>query len=112
IYMAQIRIHYNNYTEDKLQTIKKNEKDDPWITVTPINPRGRIYGVAEHDPLQPSGNLIPMGPVEESLHVDLIIDLTDYRSDDEEALHSLSEEEIGEFDDEDSISSNNSSDSE
>uniref|UniRef100_A0A0D3CIB2 DUF4216 domain-containing protein n=1 Tax=Brassica oleracea var. oleracea TaxID=109376 RepID=A0A0D3CIB2_BRAOL len=35
-------------------------KDDPWVTVTRLNPRGRVQGSSElEDPLQPStsGNL-------------------------------------------------------
>lgn len=78
---------------------------DPWITVTPINPRGRLYGVAEHDAMQPT-RITPMAPVDHSLAVDLFVDFTEFG---DNIVHSESEEEVGEFDeDEDTIPSEGS----
>ncbi|KAL1200848.1 hypothetical protein V5N11_022336 [Cardamine amara subsp. amara] len=75
---------------------------DPWITVTVINPRGRINGVPEHDAL-PISSTVPMDPVEHSFEVDLVVDFTHLGDD---RVHSGSEEEPGEFyEDSDSIPS-------
>jgi len=84
-------------------------RDDLWITVTPINPRGKVYGVGTNDPLQSSESCnIP--PVEHSLGVDLVVDFTMFG---DATIHSESEDSIGEIDDDsDSISSDYSSDSE
>lgn len=73
--------------------------------MTTITPRGRIYGVGEHDPLQPSRNT-EMGNVETSEDVELIVDST---SVEDAVVHSESEEARGEFDDDtDSIDSDGS----
>lgn len=83
--------------------------DDPWITVTSINPRGRIHGVYDHDPLQ---STMPghISSIEHSFDVNLVVDFTAFG---DEEVHSESEDEIGEFDeDSDSIPSDYSSDSE
>lgn len=85
-------------------------KNDPWITVTTINPRGRIYGTSDdHDPMQQS-TMGFVGPTEHSLEVDIVVDFT-IDADDE--VFDDSEEEIGEFEEEesDSVSTNYSSDS-
>uniref|UniRef100_A0A0D3BEI0 DUF4216 domain-containing protein n=1 Tax=Brassica oleracea var. oleracea TaxID=109376 RepID=A0A0D3BEI0_BRAOL len=69
-------------------------RDDPWVTVTSLNLRGRVQGSSElEDPLQPSpsGNL---SAAEDLAAVDLIVDLTDFG---EEAVHVEDEPEIGEF---------------
>ncbi|KAL1189319.1 hypothetical protein V5N11_014322 [Cardamine amara subsp. amara] len=66
-------------------------RSDPWVTVTAITPRGRIYGVAAHDPLQPTIN-VPMDPVEPSCDLALVVDFTQFG-----VVHSESEEEEGEF---------------
>ncbi|CAN8320531.1 unnamed protein product, partial [Cochlearia groenlandica] len=78
---------------------------DPWITVTQINPRGRIHGIVDnHAPLQPTGSG-HMGTVEHSLEVDLVVDFTETGD-----IHSNSEESLGEFgEDRDSISSEDGS---
>lgn len=83
--------------------------NDPWITVTSVNPRGQVYGVAAHEPLQASGSC-QMASVEHSLEVDLMVDFTLFE---DEIVHSESEESVGEFDDDiDSIPSDYSTDSE
>ncbi|KAF3514677.1 hypothetical protein F2Q69_00004226 [Brassica cretica] len=53
-------------------------RDDPWVTVTSLNPRGRVQGSSElEDPLQPStsGNL---SAPEDLAAVGLVVDLTDF----------------------------------
>ncbi|KAL1222610.1 hypothetical protein V5N11_018978 [Cardamine amara subsp. amara] len=81
-------------------------RSDPWVTVTAISPRGRIYGVSPHDALQPIITT-PMDPVAASSGVDLVVDLTQIG-----IVHSESEEEQGEFyEDTDSITSEGSSSS-
>ncbi|XP_056845538.1 uncharacterized protein LOC130496903 [Raphanus sativus] len=70
-------------------------RDDPWVTVTALNPRSRVQGSSElEDPLQPntSGNLSAAGDV---AAVDLVIDFTDFG--DEAVVHVEDEPEIGEF---------------
>lgn len=82
-------------------------RSDPWVTVTAISPRGRIYGVSQHDAMQPSIST-PMDPVAASTGVDLVVDFTQIG-----IVHSESEEEQGEFyDDTDSITSEGSTSSE
>ncbi|XP_024007302.1 uncharacterized protein LOC112083505 [Eutrema salsugineum] len=71
-------------------------RQDPWMTVTTIHPRGRVYGVSEHEPLQENvtGNL---GEIKPSLEeVDLVVDFTDME--DDYVVYADSEPEIGEFD--------------
>ncbi|CAE5960347.1 unnamed protein product [Arabidopsis arenosa] len=82
-------------------------KDDHWITVTAIHPRGRVDGVCDHDPLQQNG-VGYLGPVELSLEVDLVVD---FDSDGDDEVHEDSEDEVEEFDDSDSIPSDYSLDS-
>uniref|UniRef100_A0A0D3CU86 Uncharacterized protein n=1 Tax=Brassica oleracea var. oleracea TaxID=109376 RepID=A0A0D3CU86_BRAOL len=53
-------------------------RDDPWVTVTSLNPRGRVQGSSElEDPLQPStsGNL---SAAEDLAAIGLVVDLTDF----------------------------------
>ncbi|WZZ85396.1 hypothetical protein YC2023_113975 [Brassica napus] len=60
-------------------------RDDPWVTVTRLNPRGRVQGSSElEDPLQPStsGNCSA-------------VDLTDFGE--EAVVHVEDEPVIGEF---------------
>uniref|UniRef100_A0A0D3D4Q3 Uncharacterized protein n=1 Tax=Brassica oleracea var. oleracea TaxID=109376 RepID=A0A0D3D4Q3_BRAOL len=72
--MAEKRFEYRYATEDELEEMKQREftgwmftyvcyikyprvrnRDDPWVTVTRLNPRGRVQGSSElEDPLQPS----------------------------------------------------------
>nr|VDC87987.1 unnamed protein product [Brassica oleracea] len=43
-----------------IKYLRVRNKDDPWVTVTRLNPRGRVQGSSElEDPLHPStsGNL-------------------------------------------------------
>ncbi|XP_010518611.1 PREDICTED: uncharacterized protein LOC104793884 [Camelina sativa] len=67
---------------------------DRWVTVT------QIYRVADHDPLQPSG-VGYMAPVEHSFDVDLVVDFSQFTDD---RVDLESEDEIGEFDGDDSLS--------
>uniref|UniRef100_A0A0D3A2I3 Uncharacterized protein n=1 Tax=Brassica oleracea var. oleracea TaxID=109376 RepID=A0A0D3A2I3_BRAOL len=70
-------------------------RDDPWVTVTSLNPRGRVEGSSElEDPLQPStsGNL---SAAEDLAAVGLVVDLTDFGE--EAVVHVDDEQEIGEF---------------
>ncbi|KAL1203509.1 hypothetical protein V5N11_009870 [Cardamine amara subsp. amara] len=79
---------------------------DPWLTVTAINARGRIYGVPEHDALQPTAH-VPMDPVEPSCDLDFVVDFTQI-----DIVYSESEEEQREFyEDSDDIPSEGSSSS-
>ncbi|KAL0796223.1 hypothetical protein Bca101_067600 [Brassica carinata] len=70
-------------------------RDDPWVTVTRLNPRGRVQGSSElEDPLQPStsGNL---SAAEDLAGVGLVVDLTDFGE--EAVVHVEDESEIGGF---------------
>ncbi|KAL0667546.1 hypothetical protein Bca4012_030250 [Brassica carinata] len=70
-------------------------KDDPWVTFTRLNPRGRVLGSSElEDPLQPStsGNL---SAKEDLAGVGLVVDLTDFGE--EAVVHVEDEPVIGEF---------------
>ncbi|WZZ42664.1 hypothetical protein YC2023_038923 [Brassica napus] len=70
-------------------------RDDPWVTVTSLNPRGRVHESSElEDPLQPStsGNL---SAAEDLAAVGLVVDLTDFGE--EAVVHVEDEPEIGEF---------------
>nr|VDD09473.1 unnamed protein product [Brassica oleracea] len=71
--------------------------DDPWVTVTRLNPRGRVQGSSElEDPLQPStsGNL---SAAEDLAGVGLVVDLTDFGE--EAVVHVEDEPVIGESND-------------
>ncbi|KAF3539621.1 hypothetical protein F2Q69_00021025 [Brassica cretica] len=66
-------------------------RDDPWVTVTRLNPRGRVQGSSElEDPLQPStsGNL---SAAEDLAGVGLVVDLTDFG---EEAIVHVEDEPV------------------
>lgn len=84
---------------------RATEVNDPWITVTSVNPRGRIVGISddsEHDPMQ-ENTMGTIGAVEHSLlQVDIVVDFT---MDVDDEVFDDSEEEIGEFE-EDSESEN------
>ncbi|WZZ79794.1 hypothetical protein YC2023_100366 [Brassica napus] len=70
-------------------------RDDPWVTVTRLNPRGRVQGSSElEDPLQPStsGNC---SAAEDLAGVGLVVDLTDFGE--EAVVHVEDEPVIGEF---------------
>ncbi|KAL0733288.1 hypothetical protein Bca4012_009498 [Brassica carinata] len=70
-------------------------RDDPWVTVTRLNPRGRVQGSSElEDPLQPitSGNLSAAEDVAEG---GLVVDFTDFVE--EAVVHAEDEPVIGEF---------------
>lgn len=70
-------------------------RDDPWVTVTRLNPRGRVQGSSElEDPLQPitSSNL---SAAEDVAGVGLVVDFTDFAE--EAVVHAQDEPVIGEF---------------
>ncbi|KAG5375479.1 hypothetical protein IGI04_040075 [Brassica rapa subsp. trilocularis] len=70
-------------------------KDDPWVTVTRLNPRGRVQGSSElEDPLQPSTS-DNLSAAEDLAGVGLVVDLTDFGE--EAAVHVEDEPVIGEF---------------
>ncbi|WZY87248.1 hypothetical protein YC2023_033632 [Brassica napus] len=75
-------VDYGVGTEQMVCYIKYprvRNRDDPWVTVTRLNPRGRVQGSSElEDPLQPntSGNL---SAAEDLAGVGLVVDLTDFR---------------------------------
>ncbi|KAF3574083.1 hypothetical protein F2Q69_00058236 [Brassica cretica] len=69
-------------------------KDDPWGTVTRLNPRGRVQGSSElEDPLQPSTSGI--SAAEDLAGVGLVVDLIDFGE--EAVVHVDDEPVIGEF---------------
>uniref|UniRef100_A0A0D3CVF6 Uncharacterized protein n=1 Tax=Brassica oleracea var. oleracea TaxID=109376 RepID=A0A0D3CVF6_BRAOL len=112
--MAEKRFEYRYATEDELEEMKQREftgwmftyvcyikyprvrnRDDPWVTVTRLNPRGRVQGSSElEDPLQPStsGNC---SAAENLAGVGLVVDLTDFGE--EAVVHVEDEPVIGEF---------------
>ncbi|WZZ49847.1 hypothetical protein YC2023_049954 [Brassica napus] len=114
IFMAEKRFEYRYATEDELEEMKQREftgwmftyvcyikyprvrnRDDPWVTVTRLNPRGRVQGSSElEDPLQPStsGNC---SAAEDLAGVGLVVDLTDFGE--EVVVHVEDEPVIGEF---------------
>ncbi|WZY77144.1 hypothetical protein YC2023_023528 [Brassica napus] len=70
-------------------------RDDPWVTVTRLNPRGRVQGSSElEDPLQPSTSS-NLSAAEDLGGVGLVVDLTDFGE--EAAVHVEDEPVIGEF---------------
>lgn len=84
------------------------QRNDPWINVTSINPRGRVQGVSD---LLQTNSSSHVNPSEDLTAVKMVVDLTEFGEDD--VRHYESEAEIGEYDDEsDSSSSAYSSDSE
>ncbi|KAF2548872.1 hypothetical protein F2Q70_00022936 [Brassica cretica] len=73
------------------QYLRVRNRDDPWVTVTRLNPRGRVQGSFElEDPLQPStsGNL---SAAEDLAGVGLVVDLTDFG---EEAVVHVEDEPV------------------
>nr|VDD56888.1 unnamed protein product [Brassica oleracea] len=70
-------------------------RDNPWITETLINPRGRVHGSCDNEPIQPSSTS-NVSPVENSENVKLVVDLSEFG--DDAVVHSESEAEVGEFD--------------
>ncbi|KAL0734574.1 hypothetical protein Bca4012_010784 [Brassica carinata] len=70
-------------------------RDDPWVTVTQINPRGRVDGTSDNEPLQPD-TTINVSAVEDLADVELVENFTEFGLD--AVVHSESEAEVGEFD--------------
>uniref|UniRef100_A0A0D3BAR9 Uncharacterized protein n=1 Tax=Brassica oleracea var. oleracea TaxID=109376 RepID=A0A0D3BAR9_BRAOL len=112
--MAEKQFEYRYATEEELEELKQREfsgwmltyacyikyprvrnRDDPWVTVTSLNPRGRVQRSSElEDPLQPStsGNL---SAAEDLAAVGPVVDLTDFGE--EAVVHVEDEPEIREF---------------
>ncbi|WZZ57573.1 hypothetical protein YC2023_057680 [Brassica napus] len=71
-------------------------RDDPWVTVTQINPRGRVDGTSDDDePLQPDSTSNAQ-TVEDLENVQLVENLTVFGHD--AVVHLEPEAEVGEFD--------------
>ncbi|KAF3495213.1 hypothetical protein DY000_02051938 [Brassica cretica] len=78
-----------------IKYLRVRNRDDPWVTVTRLNPRDRVQESSElEDPLQPStsGNL---SAAEDLAGVGLVVDLTDLEE--EAVVHVEDEPVIGEF---------------
>ncbi|KAL0715752.1 hypothetical protein Bca4012_065074 [Brassica carinata] len=71
-------------------------RDDPWVTVTQINPRGRVDGTSDNEPLQPDSTS-NVSAVEDLADVGLVENFSEFGLDG--VVHSESEAEVGEFDD-------------
>lgn len=78
------------------------------LSVTSINPRGRVRESLDNDLLQ-SDSTSKVNPVEDLADVDLVLDFTEFG--DDAVVHGESEAEVGKFD-EDSEDSTDSEDSE
>ncbi|KAG2251025.1 hypothetical protein Bca52824_081161 [Brassica carinata] len=70
-------------------------RDDPWVTVTQINPRGRVDGTSANEPLQPDSTS-NLSAVEDLEDVELVENFTEFGLD--VVIHSEDEAEVGEFD--------------
>ncbi|XP_056853872.1 uncharacterized protein LOC130509768 [Raphanus sativus] len=71
-------------------------RDDPWVTVTQINPRGRLNGSSDDDePLQPESTSNAQA-VEDLADVEFVENFTEFGLD--AVVHSEPEAEVGEFD--------------
>ena len=111
IKLTNLQIFFKTLQVCYIRYPRVTNRDDPWVTVTLLNPRGRVQGSSEmQDPLQPStsGNLRAEGDV---AAIDLVVDFTEFG--DEAVVHVEDEAEIGEFhQDPDSDSSGDDDDSE
>ncbi|KAL0753048.1 hypothetical protein Bca101_090716 [Brassica carinata] len=93
-----------------ISSTRVRNRDDPWVLVTRLNPRGRVQGSSElEDPLQPStfGNL---SAAEDLAGVGLVVDLTDFGE--EAVVHVEDEPVIGEFHEDPDSDSSGDDDSE
>ncbi|KAG2289085.1 hypothetical protein Bca52824_048689 [Brassica carinata] len=70
-------------------------RDDPWVIVTQINPRGRVDGTSDNEPLQPNSTS-NLSAVEDLTDVELVENFTEFGLD--AVVHSEDEAEVGEFD--------------
>ncbi|CAH2047343.1 unnamed protein product, partial [Thlaspi arvense] len=64
-------------------------------SITSINPRGKVYGISEHDLLQQNSS--GLASIDHSLEVDLVVDFTE---DVDDQLFEDSEQEVDEFEEE------------
>ncbi|CDY47450.1 BnaC09g31070D [Brassica napus] len=110
--MAELRMTHRHATEDELRQLRDNGfaawlrsyvcyisyprvtyRDDPWVTVTQINPRGRVDGTSDDDePLQPESTSNAQA-VEDLENVQLVENLTVFGHD--AGVHSEPEAEVG-----------------
>ncbi|WZZ25335.1 hypothetical protein YC2023_008736 [Brassica napus] len=116
--MAEKRFEYRYATEDELEEMKQREftgwmftyadqvcyikyprvrnRDEPWVIVTRLNPRGRVQGSSELElallSIAGSGNL---SAAEDLAGVGLVVDLTDFGE--EAVVHVEDEPVIREF---------------
>ncbi|KAL0801490.1 hypothetical protein Bca101_056666 [Brassica carinata] len=112
--MAELRMTHRHATEDELQQLRHNGfaawflsyvcyisyprvtyRDDPWVTVTQINPRGRVDGTSDNEPLQPDSTS-NVSAVEDLGDVGLVENFSEFGLD--VVVHSESEAEVEEFD--------------
>ncbi|KAL0877077.1 hypothetical protein Bca101_026782 [Brassica carinata] len=70
-------------------------RDNPWVTVTQINPRGRVDETSNNESLQPDST-INVSAIEDLAYVELVENFTEFGLD--VVVHSESEAEVGEFD--------------
>ena len=70
-------------------------RDDPWVTVMQINPRGRVDGTSVNEPLQPDSTS-NLSAVEDLADVELVENFTGLGLD--AVVHSEDEAEVREFD--------------
>ncbi|KAF3506434.1 hypothetical protein F2Q69_00006110 [Brassica cretica] len=70
-------------------------RDDLWVTVTQINPRRRVDGTFDNEPLQPDSTS-NLSAVEDLVDVELVENFTEFGLD--VVVHSEDEAEVGEFD--------------
>ncbi|KAL0734708.1 hypothetical protein Bca4012_010918 [Brassica carinata] len=70
-------------------------RDDPRVTVTQINPRGRVDGTSDNEPLQPDSTS-NVSAVEYLADFGLVENFSEFGLD--AVVHSDSEAEVGEFD--------------
>ncbi|XP_013608188.1 PREDICTED: uncharacterized protein LOC106314941 [Brassica oleracea var. oleracea] len=66
-------------------------RDDPWVTVTQINPRGRVDGTSVNEPLQPDSTS-NLRAVEDLADVELVENFTEFGLD--AVVHSEDEAEV------------------
>ncbi|KAL0701744.1 hypothetical protein Bca4012_057866 [Brassica carinata] len=71
-------------------------RDDLWVTVTQINPRERVDGTSDNEPLQPDSTS-NVSAVEDLADVGLVENFSEFGLD--VVVHSVSEAKVGEFDD-------------
>uniref|UniRef100_A0A0D3BCW5 Uncharacterized protein n=1 Tax=Brassica oleracea var. oleracea TaxID=109376 RepID=A0A0D3BCW5_BRAOL len=97
--MAELRMTHRHATEDELQQLRHNGFA-AWVlsyrrSITQINPRGRVDGTSDNEPLQPDSTS-NLSAVEDLTDVELVENFTEFGLD--AVVHSEYEAEVGEFD--------------